>query len=70
MDDGGEICKAEFIGGEEETQVGLGEGGDRATKISSHCEGFFRTSADGDKGVFVEVDSKASGGREFIKEVF
>jgi hypothetical protein len=56
------------VGGEGETQIGLGKGGDITTEGSGHIGGKRRISFDGNEGTLMKVNGEASGSREIIEQ--
>ena len=69
-DYGGEVGGTEFMGRKWETQISLGEGGNRAAKGGNHVKGGGLRDVDGDKGALVEVNVEPGSIGERVKDGF
>jgi hypothetical protein len=64
------ISETKFVCGKGETEVGLREGRNAASKGGSHIQGRVLSGFDGDEGTFVKIDDQARGSREVVENSF
>ena len=65
---GREVRQPKFVKGERQAQIGLREGGDRASEGGGHGERSVRVGVDWNEGAFVEINGQTGGDGEIIKK--